>query len=97
MKEDYLKQAGRLKSSVADKYTGVSLSEIKVLKCREQKNVVTCMCISADDQWVFSGSKDGVVVKCMDKLLEKLYFIMVVVLFCRVNKRSEKTRIYTIY
>lgn len=63
LKEDYLKDTGKLRISVADKYTGVDNSNIKILKCRQQKGSITCLCISNDDQFVFVGSKDAVIVK----------------------------------
>lgn len=61
LKVDYLKQAGKLKLSVADQYKGVD--NIVVLKCKEHKSAVTCLCVSPDNKYIFSGSKDGSLVK----------------------------------
>ncbi|VEN36040.1 unnamed protein product [Callosobruchus maculatus] len=63
LKHEYLKETGRLRLNVADNYAGVDTKNIKLLKCREQRNSITCMCITSDDKYVFTGSKDGVVVK----------------------------------
>lgn len=63
LKEDYLKQTGKYKTFVADKYTGADLENISVLKCRDHKRSVTCLCVSSNDTYVYSGSKDGGIVK----------------------------------
>lgn len=64
LQEDYLKQAGKLRLSVADKYSSADYSNIKFLKCSEQRKTVTCICVMSDNQFLFSGSKDGALVKC---------------------------------
>ncbi|KAJ8985333.1 hypothetical protein NQ317_008364 [Molorchus minor] len=63
LKVDYLKETGKLRLTVADKYKGVYTSKIKTLKCREQRNSITCFCVTSDDRYILSGSKDGIVVK----------------------------------
>ncbi|KAJ3640089.1 hypothetical protein Zmor_003406 [Zophobas morio] len=63
LKTDHLKQIGKYEVTIADKCTGADLNNLKNLKCKEQHNTITCVCLSSDDKWVFSGSKDGVVVK----------------------------------
>ncbi|KAJ8960626.1 hypothetical protein NQ318_013918 [Aromia moschata] len=63
LKEDYLRDTGKLRLTVADQYEGVSKSNIKLLKCREQRNSITCFCVTSEDKYLFAGSKDGVVVK----------------------------------
>lgn len=63
LKEDYLKQTGRFKSFIADQYCGVDLESVSVLKCRDHRGSVTCLCVTSDDKYVFSGSKDGGIVK----------------------------------
>ncbi|XP_056644875.1 U3 small nucleolar RNA-interacting protein 2 [Diorhabda sublineata] len=62
LKEDYLKETGKLRLQVASKYTKLD-ENIQTLKCREQHKTITCLCISSDNKYVFVGSKDGVVVK----------------------------------
>lgn len=63
LKEDYLKETGKLRLSVADKYKGIDSTNIKILKCRQQRASITCLCVSNDDKFVFVGSKDAVIVK----------------------------------
>jgi ribosomal RNA-processing protein 9 len=63
LKTDHLKQLGKYEITIADKYTGVDHNNIKILKYREQHNTITCLCLSSDNKWLFSGSKDGVIVK----------------------------------
>ncbi|RZC36824.1 U3 small nucleolar RNA-interacting protein 2, partial [Asbolus verrucosus] len=55
LKTDHLKQMGKFQTTIADKYTGVDESNIKILKCREQRNTVTCLCVSSNNNWIFSG------------------------------------------
>lgn len=62
LKEDYLKETGKLRLIVADKYKDVD-NNIQVLKCRQQRQSITCLCISSGDKYLFVGSKDAVVVK----------------------------------
>lgn len=63
LKEDYLKETGKLRLNIADKYKGVNNINTKILKCGQQRGGVTCLCISSDDKYLFVGSKDAVVVK----------------------------------
>ncbi|KAK5639639.1 hypothetical protein RI129_012131 [Pyrocoelia pectoralis] len=63
LKLDYLKQAGKLKLSVANEYVGADINNIQILKAKEHKNAVTCLCVSSDNKFVFSGSKDSSIVK----------------------------------
>lgn len=64
LKEDYLKQSGRFKSSVADKYIGADVENQTILKCRDHRSSITCLCISSDNKYIYSGSKDSSIVKC---------------------------------
>lgn len=61
LKEDYLKEVGRLRLTVADQYKEVD--HIKILKSREHRNSLTCFCITSDDKFIFAGNKDAVVIK----------------------------------
>uniref|UniRef100_A0A1Y1MPY3 Uncharacterized protein n=1 Tax=Photinus pyralis TaxID=7054 RepID=A0A1Y1MPY3_PHOPY len=63
LKLDYLKQAGRLKLSVASEYVGGEISKVNILKAKEHRHAVTCLCVSSDYKYAFSGSKDSSIVK----------------------------------
>lgn len=64
LKEDHLKQTGRLKTQVADRYTEADVDNMVILRCKNHRDSITCICISSDDKYVYSGSKDATVVKC---------------------------------
>ncbi|EFA11465.1 U3 small nucleolar RNA-interacting protein 2 [Tribolium castaneum] len=93
LKTDHLKQIGKYRITIADKYQGVDQSNYKVLKCREQQNTITCLCLSSDDNWVFSGSKDGIVVKWSLKENKKFGIIP----FVKVNVEQVKGHTGCIY
>ncbi|KAK9883301.1 hypothetical protein WA026_001482 [Henosepilachna vigintioctopunctata] len=63
LKDDYLKETGKFKSFIADQYSDDKLEGFDVIKCREQTGTVTCICVSSDNKYLFSGSKDGIIVK----------------------------------
>jgi len=63
LKEDVLEQEGRLRKEVADSVEP-DLENMSLLTCPKYlKRSVTCLCVSEDDQWIFSGSKDGILMK----------------------------------
>lgn len=62
MQEEYLEEKGRLKKTVASNYTGHG--EPIILKCKQHRESITCLCLSSDGKYIFSGSKDGTIVKC---------------------------------
>jgi len=72
LKEDYLKETGKLRIIVADRYKQVDIGSIRTLKCKQQRKTITCMCISSDNCFAFSGSKDGTVIKYCLKNFNKV-------------------------
>lgn len=94
LKTDHLKQLGKYEITIADKYTGVDHNNIKILKCREQHNTITCLCLSSDNKWLFSGSKDGVIVKCTFYIF--YIFAIGIKLIFRVISRLQKSWSYPI-
>lgn len=62
LKEDYLKSTGSLKSLVASRYTGADVNNIKVMRSKDHRSCITCFCLTT--QFIYSGSKDGSIVKC---------------------------------
>ncbi|KAF5302273.1 hypothetical protein FQA39_LY10312 [Lamprigera yunnana] len=63
LKLDYLKQVGKLKVLVADEYIGADVDNIKVLNTKEHKKTITCLCLSSNNEYMYTGSKDGSIVK----------------------------------
>ncbi|KAJ8665891.1 hypothetical protein QAD02_007553, partial [Eretmocerus hayati] len=61
LEEDYLEGRGKFRRNVASHYLGHG--EISHLLCRDHKRSVTCTCLTNDGQYLFSGSKDGSIVK----------------------------------
>ncbi|XP_011498248.1 PREDICTED: U3 small nucleolar RNA-interacting protein 2 [Ceratosolen solmsi marchali] len=61
LKQDYLEEKGRLRKIIADTYVGHDTPFI--LRCKDHKNSITCICLSSNGQFLYSGSKDGSLVK----------------------------------
>ncbi|XP_050459975.1 U3 small nucleolar RNA-interacting protein 2 [Cataglyphis hispanica] len=61
LREEYLEQKGRLRKTIASNYTGHK--ELILLRCKEHKGPITCICLSNDGSTLYSGSKDGSLVK----------------------------------
>ncbi|XP_043253100.1 U3 small nucleolar RNA-interacting protein 2 [Colletes gigas] len=70
LREEYLEEKGRLRKTVASKYTGHS--EPITLQCKEHRDSVTCLCLSSNGKFLYSGSKDGSLVKWSLKEKTKL-------------------------
>ncbi|XP_033334240.2 U3 small nuclear riboprotein factor 55K [Megalopta genalis] len=68
--EEYLEERGRLRKTVASNY--VSHNEPIALKCKDHKNSITCICLSSNGKFLYSGSKDGSLVKWSLKERTKL-------------------------
>ncbi|KAM7444018.1 pre-rRNA processing protein [Porites harrisoni] len=61
LKQDVLEQIGKLQKRIASQYTQPSPDAIRVLRGHQLS--ITCLCISPDDKFVFSGSKDCSIIK----------------------------------
>ncbi|XP_031831531.1 U3 small nuclear riboprotein factor 55K [Nomia melanderi] len=68
--EEYLEEKGRLRKTIASNY--VSHNEPIVLKCKEHRTSITCICLSSNGKFLYSGSKDGNLVKWSLKERTKL-------------------------
>lgn len=66
LREEHLEQIGRLKKTVANNYTGHE--DLIELKCKNYRDSITCLCVSSNGKFLYSGSKDGTIVKCEYKL-----------------------------
>lgn len=80
LREEYLEEKGRLRKTVASKY--VNHGEPIILRCKEHKSSITCICLSSNGNFLYSGSKDGSLVKWCLKERTKL----------KVIKRKMKTQ-----
>lgn len=96
LKKDYLIQTGKYQTFVAEQYTGADLNFTNVLKSKEHKIAITCLCTTSDSKYVFSGSKDGSLVKCtcIYKYIVYIY-IYIYYNFFRGDRGSEKSRKYS--
>ncbi|XP_078370108.1 U3 small nucleolar RNA-interacting protein 2-like isoform X2 [Oculina patagonica] len=61
LKQDVLEQTGRLQKRIASQFTQPSLAAIRVLKGHQLS--VTCLCVSHDNKFIFSASKDCSIIK----------------------------------
>ncbi|XP_026825161.1 U3 small nucleolar RNA-interacting protein 2 isoform X2 [Ooceraea biroi] len=61
LREEYLEEKGRLRKTIAINYVGHG--ELISLRCKEHKGSITCLCLSSDGSVLYSGSKDGSLVK----------------------------------
>ncbi|XP_043278785.1 U3 small nucleolar RNA-interacting protein 2 isoform X2 [Venturia canescens] len=59
--EEYLEEKGRLRKLVAANYTGHT--DLLEMRCKDHRDSITCLCLSSDGRFVYSGSKDGTLVK----------------------------------
>lgn len=62
LREEYLEEKGRLRKTIAINYVGHN--EFTTLRCKEHKSSITCICLSSEGNTLYSGSKDGSLVKC---------------------------------
>lgn len=60
--KDYLEQKGKLHVDLADRLLAPSEDDIKLIRVKEQRLSLTCVCVSNDSQYVFTGSKDSAIV-----------------------------------
>lgn len=63
LQKDYLEQKGKLHFRIADKYIAPADSDIRLIRAKEHRLTLTCVCVSSDGQYVFSGSKCGTIIK----------------------------------
>lgn len=64
LKKDVLGREGKLKRKVSGEINKcISEDSLRVLRCKDHKLAVTCIALSNNPQFIFSGSKDGSIVK----------------------------------
>lgn len=63
LKLGFLDSIGKLKKYLADNIVGYNNENIVTLKHKLQSKPITCLCLSPDDNILFSGSKSGNILK----------------------------------
>ncbi len=63
LKLDYLDSIGKLRKHLADNLVDYDSVNIRVLKHKSHSQSITCLCLSSDDRFLFTGSKNGNVLK----------------------------------
>lgn len=63
LKLDYLESIGKLKKHLADSITGYDVEQIVTLKHKLQNQSITCLCLAPDNNFLFTGSKTGKLLK----------------------------------
>lgn len=75
LQKDFLEQKGKLHVEVADKISAPAATDVRLIRAKEHRLPLTCVCISSDGQFVFSGSKCGSVIKWGVKEKRKLGYL----------------------
>jgi len=67
--DELLEQTGKLKKKAAGEVlNALHPLQVRVLRCKSHKKSITCAAVTTDSKALFSGSKDGVIVKwCLEK------------------------------
>lgn len=63
LQRDYLEQKGKLRVEVAANYSSPSKDDVRLIRAKEHRLPLTCICVSNDGQYVFSGCKTGTIIK----------------------------------
>lgn len=61
--DEYLDSIGKLRRKVADDYTGFDEQNIQQVKHKLHQLPVTCVCLTADNKFLFTGNKSAIVLK----------------------------------
>ncbi|XP_075973300.1 U3 small nuclear riboprotein factor 55K [Anticarsia gemmatalis] len=72
LKKDYLEQKGKLKYEIGEKYEVPSEKDLRLIRAKEHRLTLTCVCISSDNNIAFTGSKCGTIIKWGIKEKRKL-------------------------
>lgn len=72
LQRDYLEQKGKLRIEIAKKYSAPSNDDVRLIRAKEHRLTLTCVCVSNDGQYAFSGCKSGAFVKWSIKEKRKL-------------------------
>lgn len=72
LQKEYLEQKGKLKVEVADSYIAPTERDYRLVRTKEHRLPLTCVCVSLDGQFAFTGCKTGCVIKWGVKEKRKL-------------------------
>lgn len=61
--DEYLDSIGKLRRKVADDYTGFDQTNMLQVKHKLHQLPVTCVCLTADSKFLFTGNKSAIVLK----------------------------------
>ncbi|KAI4474914.1 hypothetical protein M0802_015381 [Mischocyttarus mexicanus] len=73
LKDEYLEEKGYLRKTVAEHY--VTHQNPIILRCKDHKDSITCLCLYSKGNILYSGSKDGSLIKWSLKEKTKLKVI----------------------
>lgn len=60
---EYLDSVGKLRRKIADDFVRIDTENILSLKHKHHKLPVTCVCLTTDNKYLFTGSKSHIVLK----------------------------------
>lgn len=63
LKLDYLESVGKLKKHIADSLSSIDEASIVTLKHKLQNQPLTCLCLLADNDTLFTGCKNGKILR----------------------------------
>ncbi|CAF4623710.1 unnamed protein product [Rotaria sp. Silwood1] len=86
LRDDVLEQAGKLHRQVASSYS----EPVLLHTCRGHQQSVTCVCISNDNKYAFTGSKDCSIIKWCLSTGKKLHLIRRI---AKIDDTNERTPI----
>lgn len=61
--DEYLDSVGKLRRKLADNYTGFDEKNIVQVKHKLHQLPVTCVCLTSDNKFLFTGNKSAIVLK----------------------------------
>lgn len=61
--DEYLDSIGKLRRKVADNYIGFDEKNIQNVKHKLHQLPITCVCLTADNKFLFTGNKSAIVLK----------------------------------
>lgn len=70
--KDYLEQKGKLKIEVADNYIAPCENDSRLIRTKEHRLSLTCVCVSSESDYAFTGCKSGTIIKWGIKEKRKL-------------------------